>query len=262
MSVGICVHSDINTKCLAITQCSNKWQVVLGREQLSLSWAWEDCRLAAASLLEVASAWAVGLVRAHLVWTRVREGFLVEEAIGGGKVGSFLRAVMLEGPAGKVLDAPHYRPSRFPSPHHGDEHSHFIGAVASSERGQPTAAFSGSLRSPRLGRFSVKPLPPPPAISPLQKRGDLFPAWKSSASPIFRISVWGPSEPLLGIGLPLFQPPSCTPDWPNRFWGRGAGSRHVETAACPPARFPPPSPPPSLPHTIPGILHCPAQGPC
>ena len=25
------------------------------------------------------------------------------------------------------------------------------------------------------------------------------------------------SEPLLGIGLPLFQPPSCTPDWPNRF---------------------------------------------
>lgn len=70
------------------------------------------------------------------------------------------------------------------------------------------------------------------------------------------------SEPLLGIGLPLFQPPSCTPDWPNRFWGRGAGSRHVETAACLPARFPPPSPPLSLPHTIPGSLHCLAQGPC
>lgn len=135
-------------------------QVVLGREQLSLSWAWEDCRLAAASLLEAASTWAVGLVRAHLVWTRVREGFLVEEAVGGDKVGSFLRAVMLEGPAGKVLDAPHCRPSRFPSPHHRDEHSQFIGAIASTERGQPTAAFSGSLRSPRLGRFSVKPLLP------------------------------------------------------------------------------------------------------
>lgn len=96
-------------------------------------------------------------------------------------------------------------------------------------------------------RMLPSPKKPPEHISHLgsSRRGVtcLSPGRKSSASPIFRMSVWGPSEPLLGIGLPLFQPPSCTSDWPNRFWERGAGSRHVETAACPPARFPPPLPP-------------------
>lgn len=48
------------------------------------------------------------------MWTRVWEGFLVEETIGNGKGGSFqaagvdgsfMRAVTLEGPARMVLDA-------------------------------------------------------------------------------------------------------------------------------------------------------------
>lgn len=87
MSIGICVHIGINTECLAIMERLNKWQVVLGKEQLSLSWAWDDCMVAAVCLLEAGSAWAVGLLRAHSVWTTDPEGFLEEEAIGNGKVG-------------------------------------------------------------------------------------------------------------------------------------------------------------------------------
>lgn len=43
MNISIYVHIHVHTKCLAITKCSDKWQVALGRKQLPLSQAWEDC---------------------------------------------------------------------------------------------------------------------------------------------------------------------------------------------------------------------------
>lgn len=43
--------------------------------------------VAAASFLEASSVWAIGLLRAPSLRTRVWEGFLVEEAIGNGEVG-------------------------------------------------------------------------------------------------------------------------------------------------------------------------------
>lgn len=45
VSINVYVHIHVNTKCLTITECSNKWQVVLGRKQLPLSQALEDCKV-------------------------------------------------------------------------------------------------------------------------------------------------------------------------------------------------------------------------
>jgi hypothetical protein len=135
-------------------------------------------------------------------------------------------------------------------------------------RGSNKFRMSQGPEESKVGRFSLKlKMFPSPCLSITLHLGSYrigVPCLLGAEPclPTFRMSIWGPSEPLPGIELPLFQPPFLTLDWPNRFWERGVGSRHVETAAFLSARFPLPSPPPSLPHTIPRSLHCPAQGPC
>lgn len=79
-----------------------------------------------------------GSLRAHLVWTRVWEGFRVEEAIGDGEAGHSGGSVVLEGPARMMPDVSHHELARSPSSSHGDECSQLRDvrdAVASSEKG-------------------------------------------------------------------------------------------------------------------------------
>lgn len=120
--------------------------------------------------------------------------------------------------------------------HRGSAHT------AGSQGSGGIQGSGGSRRRP--GCFPApRSSPPPQHVSYLESsrnRVTCLLGGKAVPPPSIGGWDWGPSEPLEGIGLPLFQPPSCTPDWPNRFWGRGAGSRHVETATCLPARFPPP----------------------
>ncbi|XDA73305.1 hypothetical protein R6Z07_003629 [Ovis aries] len=76
------------------------------------------------------------------------------------------------------------------------------------------------------------------------------------------MSGWGPFRASPGHRTPIVPAPLLYSRLAKPVLGKGAGSRHVETAACLLARFPPPSPPLSLPHTIPRSFHCLAQGPC